>query len=235
MGASGKRATISEKVAYGLERLVLDGDLSPGDRLPPERELAERFGASRNAVREAIRKLEAMGLLSTAAQSGTYVRDYLEEASFDLVVYLLGNAESHDPAAFESMMEYREMLEATAASMAAERDPGSCGADLAALSGRLSAALGVDEMAEADYLFHSRLVKASGNLLFRSLHNTSRTAHLFYTRRFFAAPGARDETVAQQLAIAAAIGRGDKAAAADAVRAALAYGRRVAEGQFGLD
>ena len=229
-GAAGhKRQTIADKVAFRLERLVLEGEFKPGARLPPERELAERFVVSRNAVREAMRRLETLGLLKTEAQSGTYVRDYLEEASFDLVVYLMENNETLDPAIFRAILEYREMLETTSARMAAGRDAESSSVDLLALSARLANAASVEEMAAADYLFHSRLVRASGNLLFRSLHNTSRTVHLFYVKLFFQVPGARDETVVQQRRIAEAIGRGDPEAAASAVNAALSYGRRVVE------
>jgi len=224
-----KRQTIADKVAFQLERLVLDGELKPGDRLPPERELAERFNASRNGVREAIRRLETLGLLSTEPQSGTYVKDYLEEASFDLLVYLMESEEYLEPALLMDLLEYRHMLMTTSARLAAKRDPAGCSADLFRYCAELEATTDVAVAAELDYRFHSRIVKAAGNILFRSLHNTSRSVHLFYTRRFYSAPGTIADTAAQQREIATAIGSGDPEAAAQAVRTALEYGRRVIE------
>src|SRR5438309_11129721 len=58
-----RKTRIYEEVASQIQRLITDGRLRPGDHLPPERELAERFGVSRTSVREAIRVLELMGLL----------------------------------------------------------------------------------------------------------------------------------------------------------------------------
>lgn len=61
-------------IASRLQRLILDGEYAFGERLPAERELATRFGASRSTVREALRRLEAMQLVSRHVGSGTYVR-----------------------------------------------------------------------------------------------------------------------------------------------------------------
>src|SRR5438552_15576329 len=58
-----RKTRIYEEVASQIQRLISEGRLRPGDHLPPERELAERFGVSRTSVRDAIRVLELMGLL----------------------------------------------------------------------------------------------------------------------------------------------------------------------------
>ncbi len=228
-----KKPTITDRVAFRLERLVLGGELKPGDRLPPERELAERFSASRNGVREAIRRLETLGLLSTEPQSGTYVRDYLRDASFDLILHVMRRADDVDPALLLDLLEYRRMLMTTAARLAAERDPAACAADLAALAAALAGARGPEEAAELDFRFHDRIVEGAGNVLFRSMQNTSRELHLYYTRRFYGLPGALEATAAQQRAIAAAVGSGDPEAAAAAMSAALEYGRLAIEGALG--
>ncbi len=64
---------LADKVADQLKRAVLSGQLRPGDRLPPERVLGDRFGVSRTVVREAIRSLAATGLVEVRAGSGTVV------------------------------------------------------------------------------------------------------------------------------------------------------------------
>lgn len=228
-----KRQTIADRVAFRLERLVLGGELKPGDRLPPERELAERFSASRNGVREAIRRLEALGLLSTEPQSGTYVRDYLRDASFDLILYVMRCADDIDPALLLDLLEYRRMLMTTAARLAAERDPAACSADLSAIAAALAATRDPAEAAALDFGFHDRIVRGANNVLFRSMQNTSRELHLFYTKRFYSLSGAIEATAAQQRAIAEAIGSGDPDSAAAAMSAALEYGRQAIEGTLG--
>ena len=62
-----------DKIIGQLKQLITSGQLQPGDRLPAERILAEKFGVGRSYVREAILKLEFYGLLRTNPQSGTYV------------------------------------------------------------------------------------------------------------------------------------------------------------------
>ena len=224
------RETAAERAQRLLERTILGGEFRPGDRLPSERAMAERIGTSRNVLREAMKKLETLGLISTEAQSGSYVRDYSSEASFDLVIHLMRNREPADPAAFRSVFECREMLETAAARLAARRDAKATADELLALSARVEAAS--DDPAQAaavDFLFHSRLVGGSGNILFLSLHNTSREVHLFYTERYFRRPGALAETIVRQRAIAGAIGTGDPDASELAVSAMLSSGREAME------
>src|SRR3954471_11755117 len=64
------------KIISQIKNLITTGQLKPGDRLPAERVLAEKFGVGRSYVREAIMKLEIFGLLKTSPQSGTYVSGY---------------------------------------------------------------------------------------------------------------------------------------------------------------
>jgi GntR family transcriptional repressor for pyruvate dehydrogenase complex len=68
-----KVETPVDKIIRQLRQLISTGQLKPGDKLPAERILAERFGVGRGYVREAILKLEFYGLLKTTPQSGTYV------------------------------------------------------------------------------------------------------------------------------------------------------------------
>jgi GntR family transcriptional repressor for pyruvate dehydrogenase complex len=108
---------ISDAVAASLERRILEGSLKPGDRLPPERELAVEFGVSRPSLREAIQKLSSKGMLQSRQGGGTYVTDRLESSFFDPWHDMLG---AH-PNLREDMLEFRRMLEGQAAEWAAER------------------------------------------------------------------------------------------------------------------
>src|ERR1044071_1230708 len=87
-----------------IKELLMTGQLQPGDRLPPERKLSEKFGVGRTHVREAIRKLEFYGILKTRPQSGTYVASIGISALESLISDVL----RIDSYSFLSLVETRE-------------------------------------------------------------------------------------------------------------------------------
>ncbi|MGO2167442.1 GntR family transcriptional regulator, partial [Pseudoalteromonas sp.] len=74
-----KAAKLSDVILQQLENMILEGSLAPGEKLPPERELAKQFEVSRPSLREAIQKLEAKGLVTRRQGGGTFVKNQLEE------------------------------------------------------------------------------------------------------------------------------------------------------------
>ena len=69
-----KAAKLSDVILQQLENMILEGSLAPGEKLPPERELAKQFEVSRPSLREAIQKLEAKGLVTRRQGGGTFLR-----------------------------------------------------------------------------------------------------------------------------------------------------------------
>jgi GntR family transcriptional repressor for pyruvate dehydrogenase complex len=109
--------TAAEAVAQKLIGLFNNAVLKPGDRLPPERELAARLGVGRTTVREALKLLTLSGLLEAKRGSGTYVRaDYSSFVANQVAWPALLNAQD-----VEVIFEVRAGLEVQAASLAAER------------------------------------------------------------------------------------------------------------------
>lgn len=155
---------ISDAVAASLERHILEGSLKPGDRLPPERELAAEFGVSRPSLREAIQKLASKGMVQSRQGGGTYVTDSLNSSFFDPWHDMLG---SH-PDLREDMLEFRHMLEGQAAAWAAER---ATEADLLRLEkafAALAEAFETDDAekrSSADIDFHQAIGDAAHNAL----------------------------------------------------------------------
>ena len=84
-----KKKAISESVAEQLRMAILRGEVSVGERLPPERELAPRFGTNRNTLREAIRSLEAQGLVVARQGDGVRVADFRRVGELSLLPDLL--------------------------------------------------------------------------------------------------------------------------------------------------
>ena len=84
-----KKKAISESVAEQLRTAILRGEVGVGERLPPERELAPRFGTNRNTLREAIRSLEAQGLVVARQGDGVRVSDFRTTGELALLPHLL--------------------------------------------------------------------------------------------------------------------------------------------------
>ena len=116
---SGKirQPKLSDVIEQRLEHLIFEGTLRPGEKLPPERELAKQFDVSRPSVREAIQTLEAKGLLSRRQGGGTFVQKQMWQSFSDPLAELLtGNPESQ-----LDLLETRHALEGIAAYYAALR------------------------------------------------------------------------------------------------------------------
>lgn len=156
----------SDKIIRQIRSLITSGQLNPGDRLPPERKLAEKFGIGRSVVRDAIRKLEFYGIVKTQPQSGTVIAGMGIVALEGLITDVL-NIEKSD---FQSLVETRVLLEVNAAGKAAERRTPE---DILSLKKALDAyekKVNQGEAAvEEDLLFHIKIAEASGNTVLKSL------------------------------------------------------------------
>ncbi len=161
-----KVETPVDKIIRQIRHLISTGQLSPGDRLPAERKLVERFGVSRSQVREALQKLEFYGILRTHPQSGTEVAGMGIIALEGLITDVL-EIEEHD---FASLVETRVILEVRAAQLAAERRTPE---DLIAIQQALLAYEGKlrsgDSAVEEDLLFHLKVAEAGKNGVLKSL------------------------------------------------------------------
>jgi DNA-binding FadR family transcriptional regulator len=154
---------LKERVIRQLTRLIEDGALQPGDRLPSERELSEELQVSRGTIREAVQFLQTLGLLEIRHGSGTFVRlaketGDLREGWREWTIRHAGRV--HD------LLEIRKALEPFAAELAAERaDPEQLDAMEAALELMEPAVEWPDVTAlvQADLAFHHALGAASGN------------------------------------------------------------------------
>ncbi|AIR70669.1 MULTISPECIES: pyruvate dehydrogenase complex transcriptional repressor PdhR [Dickeya] len=112
-----RQPKLSDVIEQQLEFLILEGTLRPGEKLPPERELAKQFDVSRPSLREAIQRLEAKGLLLRRQGGGTFVQNNLWQSVSDPLAELLSN---HPESQFD-LLETRHALEGIAAYYAALR------------------------------------------------------------------------------------------------------------------
>lgn len=108
---------IYEEIVEQIRELMCEGDLKPGDKLLPERELAEKLQVSRASVREATRALEMMGFVEIRPGDGTFIRETCTDALIQPLAMFL----SLEKGSLFEIYEIRKMFEATSARLAAER------------------------------------------------------------------------------------------------------------------
>lgn len=157
---------------HGLRRLIAEGSLLPGDKLPSEGELCQRLGVARGSVREAIRMLAALGVLETRRGSGSYV-SALRPA--DLISGLSLTVDLLPLDAIIELVELRRPLEAHAASIAAGRGDEEEIRAIAELAERIADCADVEESALLDHEFHMRIASLAGNAALVSLLNVVRS------------------------------------------------------------
>lgn len=112
-----KRTRLYEEVVEQIRKLILEGTLAPGDQLLPERQLAEKLGVSRSAVREALTSLVSLGLLEITPGSGAYVK----KIKIDDLIDPLASVMLKEINDIFDILEARQVLETGAARLAARR------------------------------------------------------------------------------------------------------------------
>ena len=155
-----RRKKIYEQIAERLRALIAAGEMGPGDRLPPERKLAETFKVSRNSVREAIKALEEQGVVVSRTGAGTFVAESERERLVEAMAGALGEGRRR----LAEVFELRRILEPQIAMLAAERiTPGHLEelTEIVRLQGEALAA--GENPAELDDRFHLLVVRAAGN------------------------------------------------------------------------
>lgn len=155
-----------DKIIRQIRELIITKQLNPGDKLPPERRLAERLGVGRSNVRDAIKKLEFYGILRTLPQSGTIVAGIGITALEGLISDVL-KIENTD---FASLIETRVLLETEAAKLAAERRTQENITEIQnALEAYRQKVEAGEQAIEEDLMFHLKIAEASKNAVLKSL------------------------------------------------------------------
>jgi GntR family transcriptional repressor for pyruvate dehydrogenase complex len=155
------RAPVYVQVAEQIRAAIADGRFKPGERLPSERELSETFGASRASVREALRVLQAQGMIVGAgAPSRAVVADELDRPARDALGHLL----RLNGVELSDLVELRCLIETSAAAAAADDPDGEHLSEAReALEAMRDPNVTIEAYDEADVRFHVGLVRASGN------------------------------------------------------------------------
>lgn len=217
---------LSQSVIRQIELLILRGILRPGERLPSERELAERMDVSRPSLREAIADLQERGLLSTRPNAGIYVAEVLGSAFSPALVDLFAR---HDEAVFD-YLAFRRDMEGLAAERAARLGSDTDLRVIAAIFDKMEAAHGKrdpSDEAALDAQFHMAIIEASHNVvmlhMMRSMFDLLRQGVFYNRQMMFKARTTREALLDQHRAINGALQARDPAAARAAIEAHLGF------------
>lgn len=167
-----RSSRLYEQIVQQIEESILKGALKPGDQLPAERDLAQNFGVSRTAVREAIKALREKGLVEAYSGRGTFITNGTSQAirqSLDLMIKI-GQQDGSDKEGFAHLAELRHILEPGIAALAAVRIEEQLLVTMREAVATMERNLhDPDAYTEADLDFHLAMAEAAGNPLVLSL------------------------------------------------------------------
>ncbi|MBO8129396.1 MAG: FadR family transcriptional regulator [Peptococcaceae bacterium] len=165
------KETVSQAIVRRFTQYLMDGILKPGDRLPPEPELAEQLGVSRTALREALKMLTGLGVLHSKRRGGTYIATSVSNEMLDPLIFGL----IIEKGSKDELFEIRYMFELNAIDLAIAKATAD---DLEVLAANLEAferAIprgNLDELWTLDREFHSQILTMSKNKPFIKIART---------------------------------------------------------------
>jgi GntR family transcriptional repressor for pyruvate dehydrogenase complex len=175
MGKVGDRESTSVRLAADLRRRILNGELAPGMRLPAERVLADDWKVNRHTLREALRLLEAQGLLLSRQGSGATILDFRSQGRLELAPYYfeaIGLSPSIKPE-IEAFLALRSSFLVEAAGFAASEATADAKKNIMQAALAIKAAKGDGaKVVELDFAFYQVMVASTNRLLYRWMLNS---------------------------------------------------------------
>lgn len=224
----GVQGGLVDRVVNEIQRVIVSGQLEPGMKLLPERELADELGVSRTVIREAVRILVAKGLLETKPGVGTIVRQVTSDQIVEPLSLLLQTQEGG--ISIEHLHQVRRMLEVEIAGLAALQATEDDTAKLTGILDKMEAVLDIPEaFATRDADFHRGLARTTHNplliILLDSIRDLMQEVRLLVTRH----PDLRQKVIPDHRKILERVEAKDPAGARQAMEEHLEHARRFQE------
>lgn len=154
------KKNLSDEIGDQIISRILSGILKPGEKLPPERDMSLQMNVNRHTLREALRKLETLGLISIRQGDGIYVRDFRESGNLELLKHILYLRKDITSDIIKNILEIRRFISPEMASRAAQNISEEESEHLKSL---LKQELPVKEK---DLAIHQSIARGSGNILY---------------------------------------------------------------------
>lgn len=160
MSVMPEQRKVYQEILLEINNLIKEDGLKPGDRLPSERELAERLRVGRSSVREALRALELLGLITTRRGEGTFLQSYRQNKLIDLIGFFI----LKDFKTRRDLVEMRKILELDAVRLACQRANQKHYMEMERIIEMAEEKIQKGELpTEEDYLFHRAISRSSRN------------------------------------------------------------------------
>ncbi len=219
-----QKRSLPDKVFEQLTAEIVSGRYLAGETIASERELSETLGVNRHVVREAVKRLEQVGLVKVVQGGRTTVLDFRRSAGLDLLALIAEHAARAEELLplLVAALEMRAGIGADVARLCAERAGHELGDELAGLSRQLAQAPVGEELLALDQRFWQRVLDGADNLAYQLAFNS--LVRAVHVRRDISLPWVEDELrrSGYRRPIAEAIAAGDADGAAAAARDALA-------------
>lgn len=198
---------VTDEAITKIKDMIISGELSAGDRLPPEKELSEKLGLSRSSLREAVKALEIIKVLDVRRGDGTYVTSLEPKLLTEAMTFIV---DLHQDESILDIFEVRRILEPAAAAMAAGRITAKEIAALRATMENIDDSTSVEQLVEHDLIFHQLITSAADNSYLASvldaLSSSTVRARIW---RGLTQEKAVDRTLSEHASIIEALERGD--------------------------
>ncbi|GAA1214093.1 FadR/GntR family transcriptional regulator [Pseudonocardia alaniniphila] len=203
---------VTDEAILRIKAMIRSGELQPGDRLPPEKELSDALGLSRSSLREAVKALEVIRVLDVRQGDGTYVTSLTPDLLLDAMAFLV---DIHQDSSALELFEVRRILEPAAMTLAARRAKPADVEHLLGLLAQVHATTSVDDLVDHDRVFHRYIAELTGNAYLVGLLETVSSGTLrARVWRGLSEEGSVERTLTEHHAIVDALGKGDAALAA---------------------
>lgn len=205
-----EKQRVAEEIAEQLRSLILNGQYPPGSKLPPERELSKRLRVNRASLREALKKLEHLGLVRIRQGDGTRVTNFMETGGIELVQHLLPLGGGR-PELIRDLLEFRRIFGRELARLCAARAPKDGLSRLRAIADKADHTHGAAELFDLDFEFYVALAAACGNQVMLLLINTVRDGVRNFMPLLANLAGPQDQVRKHHRDLITAIEKGDVA------------------------
>lgn len=212
-GPVARERSLAEKVNRALLDSIASGRLAPGDRLPSEREMSEQFGVSRTVVREAVRGLQAKGVVQVRSGRGAEVVAVPASHISEAIRLFVQGAGGPDLLDADKISEVRATLEVRMVELACERATAWDLEQMQRAVDAMAVESDVERASEHDVEFHRRIAAATHNVLFVILLDSVGDVLMELRRRSLAIAGRRERAVEEHRQVLDALLARDVAAA----------------------
>ncbi|WGD37481.1 FadR/GntR family transcriptional regulator [Lysinibacter sp. HNR] len=198
---------VTDEAILKIKEMIISGELRPGEKLPPEKELSERLGLSRSSMREAVKALEVIRILDVRRGDGTYVTSLEPRLLLEAMTFVADLQRDH--SVFE-LFQVRRILEPAAAALAATSTTAEDIAELRAQITSVEGSTDVEELVSHDLAFHNAIAELAGNSYLSTLIE-SISGHTVRARiwRGLTQAHSTPQTLLEHRAIVDALERGD--------------------------